>query len=314
MIEIRKFNEDDYEAFGEILQANDPDSPFSVEAMRHFDKQTGPKYKQRRWVGVADGQVVGVCQMNHGMGNFNADELWLLVEVHPDHQRGGYGAALYVHLLAEAQGENPSRLKTRVKEHSAGGMAFAAKQGYEEYARRFDSVLDVLTANLSPFLSSLEKAASHDIQIKTYAELRDAPDFARKMYELNQVTLHDIPFPDPITEEMTFEEFRDRYLNGPSVLNDGSFIALHGDEYVGLTVVIEPAPERVYVGYTAIRGEHRRKGIATALKVRSIEYAREQGYKTMGTTNDTVNEAILSLNTAIGFVRQPAQVLMVRHL
>jgi RimJ/RimL family protein N-acetyltransferase len=164
--------------------------------------------------------------------------------------------------------------------------------------------------DLEPLLPALGKASANGIIIKTMAELKSEPDHARKTYDLTTKTREDIPYPDPISP-LTFELFNRVYLQNPATNEAGSFIALHGDQYVGMTVILRLSEERLYVGYTAILREYRRKGIATALKILSIQHGRDQGYKLLGTTNDTLNVAILKLNDAIGFVRQPAQIMLV---
>ncbi|HEU5317585.1 MAG TPA: GNAT family N-acetyltransferase, partial [Chloroflexota bacterium] len=54
---------------------------------------------------------------------------------------------------------------------------------------------------------------------------------------------------------------------------------------------------------------YRGKGIAMALKVRGVRYAREHGYREIRTNNDTANRPMLRINEAMGFVKQPAWII-----
>ncbi len=51
---------------------------------------------------------------------------------------------------------------------------------------------------------------------------------------------------------------------------------------------------------------YRGLGIATALKLRTIEYAQRDGYRVIRTFNSSRNDAMLAINQNLGFVRQPA--------
>ena len=54
-------------------------------------------------------------------------------------------------------------------------------------------------------------------------------------------------------------------------------------------------------GFTGVRSEYRRHGIATALKVYAIEYARRHSYRIIQSFNRPVQSAVLALNQKLGF-------------
>ena len=64
-------------------------------------------------------------------------------------------------------------------------------------------------------------------------------------------------------------------------------------------------------GYAA---PYRRRGIALALKLRGIAYAKAQGRPTIKTWNESNNRAMLAINDALGFVKQPAWIDFVKTL
>jgi RimJ/RimL family protein N-acetyltransferase len=61
-------------------------------------------------------------------------------------------------------------------------------------------------------------------------------------------------------------------------------------------------------GMTGVRREWRRRGIALALKVRSLEFAKAQGFRRVVTENETNNRGMIAINDRLGFVKQPAYV------
>ncbi|HYN89501.1 MAG TPA: GNAT family N-acetyltransferase, partial [Ardenticatenaceae bacterium] len=68
-----------------------------------------------------------------------------------------------------------------------------------------------------------------------------------------------------------------------------------------------------HTGVTTVRREYRRRHIATALKVRAIRFAREQGAREILTNNDAGNP-MYQLNLKLGFEPQPSWVRVEKKL
>ena len=61
-------------------------------------------------------------------------------------------------------------------------------------------------------------------------------------------------------------------------------------------------------GFTAVHPAYRGRGIALALKLRTIAFTREHGYRYIKTGSNAVNERMLGINAALGFQPQPARI------
>lgn len=63
-----------------------------------------------------------------------------------------------------------------------------------------------------------------------------------------------------------------------------------------------------------MKREYRGRGIATALKVRTVEYARGRGYRQIRTENEIHNAPMIAINDRFGFQRQPVWITFWKDL
>lgn len=138
-------------------------------------------------------------------------------------------------------------------------------------------------------------------------EKKNDPNWLVKIHELHTLIMADVPASSPYTP-VPLDHFQRSLIDDPDLLPDGFFIAKDGELYVGESFVWQALaePGHLYHGLTGVRCEYRGKGIAMALKLQVIEYAKAHRYTLIKTGNDTENLPILSLNEKLGFVRQPA--------
>jgi GNAT superfamily N-acetyltransferase len=85
---------------------------------------------------------------------------------------------------------------------------------------------------------------------------------------------------------------------------EGSFVALRGGEIVGYAGMWEHANGSATGehGLTAVRRDHRRRGIATALKRTQLHWAARSGVHELVTWTQRGNEPMQGLNRKLGYV------------
>jgi GNAT superfamily N-acetyltransferase len=232
---------------------------------------------------------------------------FVTIDVHPDHRRRGIGTALYDHLLGQLAEYEPSKLLSFTREDHVDGIRFLTKRGYKQVMRYPISRLDVAGFDPKPFAEKAAQVAASGVKILTLAEIATAVgDWKQKLYELEWEIAQDVPSPDPLTKQ-PFDVFQNRVLGAPGFDPEAWFIALDGDQWVGMSNLwlAQGDPDKLYTGLTGVVRSRRRRGIATAAKLRGFEYAKRRGVKVIETDNEE-NNPMYFLNLALGFKPQPA--------
>ncbi len=315
-LDIREFRPEDYPAYVELCNRIEPEYPMTVDEARyedeHFDRS---RYFQRRWVATrpASDGIVGVAEVQHSQWSFHPDRYWVWVGVRPDAQRRGIGTTLYDGALEGLRERGAAALRTSVREDRAEATAFVGRRGFQERERAWESRLDLAAYDPARFES--RAAVPEGIAIVTLAEeTAGDPEALRRLYDLNNDLSPDVPRLDPYTPP-TFEMFRDM-VTGPGYTPEACIIAKDGDRWIGMSNVFrsEADPTDLYTGFTATRREYRGRGIAWAMKVRAVGWAKANGFRQLRTWNSTLNAPMLSINVRLGFEKQPVWITFGRDL
>ena len=318
MVTMRPFDETDadYRAVVDIFNAIWPEYPMSVSQLKHWDTCRNPKYKYTRILGELDGRAVASCVFGESQWTHVPGKYFVGVNVHPDFQRRGIGTQLYDHIVSVIAGyePKPEALTSDTREDKPAYVRFLTKRGFVQKMREQSSRLDLQAFDPERFREVVERVEAMGVEIVTAAELekRD-PDWWREHYELDWIVGQDIPTMDPIVKR-DFEVFRKAY-DGPGFVPEMYLIALLDGRQIGTASLWElPAsPDRLYTELTGVVPEHRRKGIATALKVRSLELGKKTGAAWVDTDNNDQNPMYL-LNVRLGFKPMPGWLVFRKEL
>jgi GNAT superfamily N-acetyltransferase len=313
-IAIRPFTDDDYEGFAALRNAVYPEYPFSVADWQHADKHRDPKCRFARFVAEQDGLIVGMCNYANMTWMYHPQKFYVDVSVHPEYQRQGIGRRLSDHLIRQMKAFEPLVLRTEVREDKTRDVRFVQQYDFVEELRIWESRLDLQSFDLVPFAHDLKRPQQYGITIKSFRELEADPQHYQKLHMLLSECEQDVPAPDPITT-VPYDVWLESTRNSPALMPDAYLIALDGDEYVGLSQLWKrEGSADLDNGLTGVKRAYRRKGIALALKLQNILYAKQQGYAQIKTSNESTNRPMLSINERLGFVKQPAWINFVKKL
>ena len=161
--------------------------------------------------------------------------------------------------------------------------------------------------DLAKYEPVLEGVQQQGIRFVTLTDVMASdPNWQHNVWQLFGQIERDIPMPHP-EPPTPFAEYAE-YYKGEYFRPDTWAIAVdENDEYVGMCVVnvMGRRPYYLFAGITGVIRSHRRRKIATALKLQSILYAQQNGFHTIYTNNEE-NNPMFQLNLDLGFKPLPA--------
>jgi mycothiol synthase len=308
MFTIRPFDgtDRDYEGIVAVRGAVWPNLPDTVEERRYHDEHRDPRHLFERFVAEAVGRIVASCFVSEPVKTREAGLYFVAVNVMPEWERRGVGSACYDHAVERLAERGPRALKSSTREDKPQGVRFLERRGFRRVMREQMVRLEISRFDAADFADKVARVRDQGIEIVTLDALRRTdPDWREKLWDLDWSIHQDVPAPEPHARQ-SLESFL-ASLGAPGFLSDGYFVALDGERYVGLTHLLraKAAPDTLGAGLTGVVRSHRRRGVATALKVRACEYARSVGAKAIETGNEEGNPMAL-LNAALGFEPTPS--------
>lgn len=305
-MEVRSAASHDYQAIVDIHNALFPSRTSSAATWRQADNRASERCRRGRWVALVNGRVVGFGGYSQAMDeSYHPQRFHIAIEVSAPLQRGGIGAALYERVWAELQPFEPRILRADVFGNQLQGARFMEARGFKEVFRETPVHLQVESFDPAPFAGLEAGLHAKGIEIRSLRDLVTDPGRDRKLYDLYWAVSEDVP-KEHETPAMPFDDWKRVMLDDPAVIPEAYLIAVHGDEYVGLSE-FGKLPDEDYMigGLVGVRRAYRNRGVAKALHLPAIGYAQAHGVATIRTSTATVNGAMQAVYRQLGFIAQP---------
>jgi GNAT superfamily N-acetyltransferase len=258
----------------------------------------------------AGGRVVGygrTCQYApNPRGSFPTEVL-----VWPEHQRRGIAKMLLAQLEPHARAGGARCMTGLVHERNPGSLEAVGRLGYAPQTKYYQSFIDATTFEPERF----DREVSGYI-ICALSDLPEGEETDRAYYEAFDEADHETPFMDYFGW-LSFDEYRRKVMDPRWFDRKGAFVAIHEGKIVGMSTVNKGSGEfngQMYVDFTGVLRGHRGRGLATALKVHALAYAKSLGATMVRTENNTDNPAMRAVNKKLGFDERPGMWLVVKEL
>ncbi|TMV45965.1 GNAT family N-acetyltransferase [Paenibacillus mesophilus] len=221
--------------------------------------------------------------------------------------------ALFDKITDDIHRIHPYAVQARTFDDQTRLLHFYEKYGFAENHRMVHTYLGAADADLAPYAELENRLRSQGITITTMAreQIRDK-DWFPKLQTLNSMTWADYPS-EPLLPPAPPN---DKWLTHKDNIPEAFFIARTEDKYVGYSQLMrmEQDSEHAMQGPTATLGEYRGKGVATALKVKGIEYAKASGYKGIYTSYRNVNIPMKAVNDKLGWLPYSSEIRLEKRI
>ena len=312
MIEIRNFKETD-EEFIELAR---------IDNLVNHDSINHPDDDKRNWslrdksiirdrlLLYKENLLIGVMYYSQGRDQ-NKRTTFFTLNIDPEHNNKESREILYNRMLEEVKLFNSNRVLTSVYEHSNYDLVrqFLIENEFKLVQTNREYSCDITKIDIKKYQPLIKKLESEGIKFyDSREEMLDFPNHYKKLEELEWAYSQDFPVPKGI--EHTRPPF-DHYMK---ILNDyyensygADIVAVIDGKYIGSTdleVYPKTEPHKAWTGGLGVLKEFRRRGIATALKIKAMERLLEKGVTEVRTDNEE-NNPMYKINVALGFKPVP---------
>jgi GNAT superfamily N-acetyltransferase len=312
MLKIKKFKETN----GEFVQLARIDNLVNHDSISHPDddkdswKIRDKSLIRDRLLLYKDNKFIGVMYYSQGRDE-NKRTTFFTLNLDPDYNRQECRELLYERMLKEIKSFNSNKILTSVYDHPNYHLCqqflveneFKLVQTNREYSC---NIRKVDTKKYQPLIKKLESR-----RIKFYdskEEMREWPNHYKKLEELIWTYSKDFPIPDGVEHtRMPFEQAMKIQIDFEENSYGTEIIAVLNEEYIGSTdleVYPKTEPHKAWTEGLGVLKDFRRKGIATALKIKAIERLLEKGVTEVRTDNEE-NNPMYKINVNLGFKSVP---------
>lgn len=292
--------------------------PNSIERYRHgvsFDHRDERNHVERL-IAEVEGELVGYLLIEKMWQAVRPGAFYASIKVDPAHWGRGIGSRLYDVLLERIRDLGGARIYSEIREDIPESDRFATARGFTRTGHGDrESRLDVTAADLEGYDGLEERLTREGLRITTMSAPEAQEDsFLRAVHDLESRAVLDIPSTEEFGNLWRYEDWREEMLNGPGRAPDAFFIAVDGNKPVGVARLRLYDPVNATNGFTGVDRAYRGKGVARALKARTINWARHHGVRYIYTGNDVENDRMLAINIRLGYQPVPSQLEIVKEL
>lgn len=238
--------------------------------------------------------VVGFCQMTRqpdGEDGF----VQVVTDSDENLRNRGIGSGLYDEMCASAANDGVQRLSSWVWADDLVSLSFAERRGFEAGRRMVAHAIEDLGTSEDGIDTLISILRASGIRFQTMAELPNDEQTQKRIYNLHRELLKDSPggggwFPP-------FADYQQQMFDSSDAQPEGKIIAMDGDKWVGLTIVLHhPGTDRTSGPILGVIKEYRGRKIGRALQHFSRRYRANLGINYHMYTFDAENAPMKAMS------------------
>jgi GNAT superfamily N-acetyltransferase len=293
---IREFRREDADAVAVLLNEADPPEGVTGPGIVHWQEKQPERAHVASWVVEEESEIVGWARaaMRWGVSSQQVGELWGFV--HPTQRRRGLGSQLHERGAAHLLGCGARVLESwSTTEPEA---RFLLARGFRPARQGTILALELASADLSGLPELERRLGEEGFRL---VPLDAVLDRARDLHAVDAEAIADVP-DTYVEDDVRFEDWLDEALGHPQLTKEGSFVALHGERPVAHALLhVDPRSGLAANEMTATGRDFRRRGLARLVKLGTIRWAAENGFRTIMTGTDEANAGMNALNESLGY-------------
>jgi len=312
MIKIKEFTATDLE-FKELARV---DNLVNHDSICHPDddknnwKIRDKSLIKNRLLLYNNDKLIGALYYSQGRDENNRTTFYTL-HLDSSYNHKGYRALLYNKMLEGVKEFNCNKLLTSIYEHSnyKEHQKLLIKEDFKLVQTNREYSCDIREIDTQKYKPLIEKLELEGIKFyDSRDEMQKFPNHYRKLEELNWIYAQDFPIPDGVEHTREpFDQFMKDTLDFYKNCYGVEIVAIKDGQYIGSTdveVYSKTEPHKGWTGGLGVLKEFRRKGIATAIKIKVIEALLKKGVTEVRTDNEE-NNPMYKINIELGFKPVP---------
>ena len=325
MLEIKKFKETD----AEFIELARIDNLVNHDSTSHPDddkdawKIRDKSYVKDRLLLYSNGTLVGVMYYTQGRDE-NKRTTFFTLNIDPDYNTQECRELLYARMLSEIKSFNCNKILTSMYDHPNYHLCqqFLIENEFKLVQTNREYSCDIRKVDTKKYQSLIKKLESEGIKLYDSKEEmgtfpKKFPNHYKKLEELTWIYAQDFPIPDGIKHTRDpFDQFMKYTLDFEENSYGTEIVAVKDGQYIGstdLTVYPKAEPHKAWTGSLGVLKEFRRKGVATALKIKAIQKLLKKGVTEIRTDNEE-NNPMYKINVALGFEPVPFSLEYMRKI
>lgn len=279
-----------------------PEDPVTGEKLKEYASEYPADYFHRRSLCMQGDAAMGYIRMMQTFWYTDQTKCHFGIAVERTEEDARIYRACLDHVIQTAGEAGLKSVMAIMRADDPHLIKILTADGFEPGQVNSVSSLEVPAFDIGPYAAHVAKAQEMGYEIVNLRELSErTPDnWCRALYDWEMKIMEDVPMAGT-HEPMEFEVFEKMCLS-PTLSREGYILALTGDEIAACTQLNWNDLDRTIAntGVTGVRREHRRQGLATALKALSVDWAKGVGIQRIYTDNE-VNNPMYQLNLALGY-------------